>query len=98
MIKVRVEVLDQTGCFTVAVYAENLRQATQIAEDRYPGSGVRIPFPIEPDNFFTSKPSRDGHVEFEGAGEARRASENIVKVALPRGTDCSLCTEPSPGV
>ena len=68
-IKVRVEVLDETGCFTVAVHAENLRRATQIAEDRYPGRAVRIPFPIEAEDFFNAKPSRDGHVDLEGTGE-----------------------------
>jgi hypothetical protein len=73
MIKVRVEVLGEAGCFTVAVHAENLRQATQLAEDRYPGSAVRIPFPIEPEDFFNAKPSRDGDADLEGAGGAGRA-------------------------
>jgi hypothetical protein len=73
MIKVWVEVLDETGCFTVAVHAENLRLATQIVEDRYPGSTVSIPFPIEPETFFNPKPGRDGYVDFEGAGGAGEA-------------------------
>ncbi len=68
MIKVRVEVLGDTGCLTVAVHAENLRQAMQVAENRYPGSAVRIPFPIEPEDFCNAKPSRD--VYLEGAGSA----------------------------
>ncbi len=68
MIKVRVEVLDEAGYITMAVHAENLRRATQIAEDRYPDCAVRIQFPIEPEDFFNPKPSRDGHVHLEGAG------------------------------
>jgi len=37
-------------------------------EDRYPGSAVSIPFPIDPENFFAAKPSRDGYVDLEGSG------------------------------
>jgi hypothetical protein len=43
--------------------AENLRQATQLAGDRYPSSAVRIPFPIEPEDFFNAKHSRDADLE-----------------------------------
>jgi hypothetical protein len=63
-------VLGETGCFTVAVYAENLRRAVQIAKDRYPGSTVRIAFPIEPADFFAAGPRRGGRTDFEAAEEA----------------------------
>jgi hypothetical protein len=69
MITVRVEVLGEAGCLTVAVYAENLRRAVRIAKDRYPGSTVRIAFPIEPENFFAAEPRR-GRTDFEAAEEA----------------------------
>ena len=70
MIRVRVEVRNETGSFTVAVYAENLRRATHIAKERYPGCAIGIPFPIDPDGFFVAGPRHDGLVGLEGAGEA----------------------------
>lgn len=76
MITVRVEVLGEAGCFTVAVYAENLRRAVRIAKDRYPGSTVRIAFPIEPDDFFAAEPCRGG-VDLEAAAEAGQTVGDI---------------------
>ena len=73
MIKVRVDVRNEIGRFTVTVRAENLRQATRIARDLYPGSAVGIAFPIQPDGFFAAAPHHDGHVGLEGAGEAGEA-------------------------
>ena len=70
MIKVRIEVRNVTGSFTVAVRAENLPRATRIARDLYPGSAVRVVFPIEPDGFFVVGPHRNEHVDLGGAGEA----------------------------
>jgi hypothetical protein len=69
MIAVRVEVLEETGCFTLTVYAENLRRAVQIANDSYPGSTVRIAFPIEPEDFFAAAGLR-GEEVLEAAEEA----------------------------
>jgi hypothetical protein len=66
MIKVRVDVRNEIGRFTVAVRAANLRQATQIARDLYPRSAVGIAFPIEPDGFFAAAPHHDGHFGLEG--------------------------------
>ncbi len=78
MIKVRVDVRNEIGHYTVAVRAENLRQATRIARDLYPGSAVGIAFPIEPDGFFAAAPHHDGHFGLEGPerpGEHQRPSE-----------------------
>ena len=68
MIKVRVEVRNETGSFTAIVHAENLREAARIAKDRYPESAVRIAFPIEPTQFFVAGLRPDSHVDPEGAG------------------------------
>jgi hypothetical protein len=54
MIGARVRVVNEAGCFTVMVYAENLQEVEQTAKIRYPGSTVRIVFPIEPECFFAS--------------------------------------------
>jgi hypothetical protein len=78
MIEVRVEVRNEIVRFTVAVRAENLRQATRIARDLYPGSAVGIVFPIEPDGFFAAAPHHDGHFDLGGPerpGEHQRSSE-----------------------
>jgi hypothetical protein len=73
MIKVRVEVRNETDSFTVAVQAENLRRATRIARDLHPDSTVGIAFPIEPDGFFVAGSHHEGRTELEGTGEAREA-------------------------
>jgi hypothetical protein len=73
MIKVRVEVRNETGSFAMAVYAESLRRAMRVASDLYPGCAIRIPLPIDPDGFFVAGRRYAGHVGIEGAGEAREA-------------------------
>jgi hypothetical protein len=68
MIKVRIQVRNETGSFTAVVHAENLREAARIAKDRYPESAVEIAFPIEPTQFFAAGPGPESHVDSEGAG------------------------------
>ena len=52
MIGARVRVVSRNGSFTIVVCAESLREIEQTAKMRYPGSSVRIAFPIEPEYFF----------------------------------------------
>jgi len=54
MIGARVRVVSRNGSFTIVVCAESLREIEQTAKLRYPGSSVRIAFPIEPECFFGS--------------------------------------------
>jgi hypothetical protein len=68
MIKVRVEVRNETGSFTAVVHAENLQEAVRIAKDRYLESAVGIAFPIEPTQFFAAGPRPDSHIDPESAG------------------------------
>ena len=56
MIGARVQVANEGGDFTIVVCAESLREVEQTAKARYPGSAVRIAFPIEPDYFFAGGP------------------------------------------
>jgi hypothetical protein len=56
MIGARVRVANEGGSFTIVVYAESLREVEQTAKIRYPGSTVRIAFPIEPESFFVGAP------------------------------------------
>jgi hypothetical protein len=65
MIGVRVRVANEGGSFTIVVCAESLREVEQTAKIRYPGSTVRIAFPIEPECFFAGAPHTGVHVGLE---------------------------------
>ena len=65
MIGVRVRVVSGDGSFTIVVCAESLREIEQTAKARYPGSSVRITFPIEPECFFASGPHTGAHSALE---------------------------------
>ena len=56
MIGARVRVVNETASFTIVVYDENLGEVERTAKARYPGSTVRIVFPIEPEWFFAGGP------------------------------------------
>ncbi len=95
MIKVQIDVRNEIGRFTVAVRAENLRQATRIARDLYPRSAVEIAFPIEPDGFFAAGSRQDGRA---GLGGPERPGEGQGPSELgPPGAEFSPCTEPPSG-
>ena len=56
MIGARVRVANEDGHFTTVVFAESLREVERTAKNRYPGSDVKIAFPIEPECFFAGGP------------------------------------------
>jgi len=75
MIGARVRVVDEGESFTIVVCAESLREVEQTAKARYPGSTVRIAFPIEPECFFAGGPhtgARAGLEAMEGLTEQAR--------------------------
>ena len=77
MIGARVRVVNEGGSFTIVVYAESLREVEQTAKIRYPGSTVRIAFPIEPECFFAGGPhtgARAGLKAMEGLTDPIRLS------------------------
>ncbi len=66
MIKVSFEVGSGSASFGVAVRAESIRQAVDVAEARYPGCDVRLVFPIDPESFFVRGPAgAAGTIELE---------------------------------
>jgi hypothetical protein len=65
MIGARVRVVNEGGNLTIVIYAESLREVEQTAKARYPGSSVRITFPIEPECFFASGPHTGAHIGLE---------------------------------
>jgi hypothetical protein len=65
MIGARVRVVNEGGSFSIVVYAESLREVEQTAKIRYPGSTVRIAFPIEPECFFAGAPHTGARVGLE---------------------------------
>ncbi len=77
MIGARVRVVDEGESFTIVVCAESLREVEQTAKARYPGSTVRIAFPIEPECFFAGGPlpaTRAGRGAKEGLTDPMRLS------------------------
>jgi hypothetical protein len=65
MIGARVRVVNEDGSFTIVVCAESLREIEQTAKVRYPGSAVKIAFPIEPECFFAGGPNTGAHTGLE---------------------------------
>jgi hypothetical protein len=60
MVQVLLEVYSGMTHFTVAVRAESLLRAVAITRDSYPGSDVRVVFPIDPDAFFVREVGTPG--------------------------------------
>lgn len=54
MIRVTVEVSGGVRC-RATVQAESILQALSLASNRYPGSSVKVIFPIEPEVFFVGE-------------------------------------------
>jgi hypothetical protein len=77
MIGARVRVVNEGGSFTIVVCAESLREIEQTAKIRYPGSTVRIAFPIEPACFFAGGP-HTGARRSRGDGRLDRPDEAVL--------------------
>ena len=67
MVRVRIEAeCGETGTTTLAVEAESIRRALEIAGERKPWCTLNVVFPLDPDTFFV----RDGAEGLEpGGGE-----------------------------
>ncbi len=77
MIGARVRVVNEDGGFAIVACAESLREVEQTAKTRYPGSTVRIAFPLEPEYFFAGGPytgARAGLETMEGLTDSIRLS------------------------
>ncbi len=57
MIKVSIEVGRGVARFRVAVQAESIRRALEMAEALHPGADPRVAFPIDPEAFFVGDPA-----------------------------------------
>jgi len=57
MIRASVEITGNNSAFSIAVYAENLRQAVEFAASRFPGRAVSVRFPLDPEVFFVEGPA-----------------------------------------
>ncbi len=63
MVKVSIEVHSGSTRFGVSVQAQGIQQAASIVSAWYPGSEVRVKFPIDPEGFFVEdSTSRLGEV------------------------------------
>jgi hypothetical protein len=73
MIRVCMEVREETALTRATVHAGSISEAVSITRGRYPGRDVRVMFPIDPEGFFidapaSPKPSRHAH-RFQRRGE-----------------------------
>ena len=59
MIRVSMEVREETALSRATVQAESIREAVNITRRRYPGHDVRVVFPIDPEDFFIECPAED---------------------------------------
>lgn len=78
MIGARVRVANEDGHFTTVVFAESLREVELTAKNRYPGSHVKIAFPIEPECFFAGGPRSNARGP-GGAGNSERTDVAVVR-------------------
>ena len=66
MVRVTVEVGRGAIQYRVAVQAESILRALEIAEGMNPGREIKVTFPIDPDSFFVEESAAvAGHVERE---------------------------------
>jgi hypothetical protein len=56
MIRVSIRIREGTSRFDVSVQAQSIRRAVGIAAARYPGTDVRVSFPIDAEAFFVEEP------------------------------------------
>jgi hypothetical protein len=69
VVRVSIEVRNGAARFNVAVFAQSIWRARSIAENRYPGSDVKVQFPTDPDGFFGKDPAaKEGPCEFVKRG------------------------------
>jgi hypothetical protein len=68
MIKVSMEVREESGLSRAMVQAASIREAVNITRRRYPSRDVRVMFPIDPETFFIDDPA-------DGNGWARLSGE-----------------------
>lgn len=66
MVKISIEVRNGAARFDVTVRAESIRQAVSLVRGCYPGSDVRVKFPIDPEDFLVKdSAARAGMVGFD---------------------------------
>ena len=64
MVRVCIEVAcGGSGTTTLAVKAENILRALEIAGEHYPGCTLNVVFPLDPDTFFIREGSETGGSE-----------------------------------
>jgi hypothetical protein len=73
MVSVCIEVGNETGSHTVAVRARNIERAVRIVAERYPGSRIKVEFPIDPETFFAEGAAREHLIPAEKSTERRAA-------------------------
>lgn len=65
MIRTLLNVSHDNVSVIVAVHAETIQQAVKLAEDRYPGTCIKVAFPLDTETFFVKgSGAKVGLIEF----------------------------------
>ena len=56
MVRISIQVSSGSARFKVAVQAESIERALEIAERHNPGKQCRVTFPLDPETFFAGDP------------------------------------------
>jgi hypothetical protein len=70
MVRISVEVKSGSATFRVAVQAQSIERALQIAQRQNPTKECKVRFPIDPETFFGEEEQRVGRVGALGMAEA----------------------------
>jgi hypothetical protein len=57
MVKVSIEVPNGAARSDVAISARSIERTVRVVRSNYPGSDVRVKFPIDPEGFFVNEPA-----------------------------------------
>ena len=87
MIKVSVEVRSGTASFRVGVQAQSIRRALSVVGKRYPGSLVKVSFPIEPEGFFIEGPPPEARDSSRRRSGWRHESASKRSLLRSRGSE-----------
>jgi hypothetical protein len=81
MIRVSIAVDSDASHFEALVRAESIEQAVSLARARYPGSEVRVEFPIDPETFFAGGRT-GGQARPEVPGEVARIAPRRARIRV----------------
>jgi hypothetical protein len=77
MIRVWIDIVGDDARFSVSVHAETLRHAVEFAANRYPDHVVGVKFPLDPDTFFSGKPTVEAGRQIDAQRPKRACAQDV---------------------